>query len=286
MEILLIILGIFLLMIIIISVYEHSHYEIDMQPVLDNRVKEKLRLLFFADMHNNSYGKNNAKLLEDIDIFNPDVIVISGDLFVSKKHEKNEQALNLIRKLTEKYKVVFTYGNHESKLKNSEKYKYSMEVMKEFEGNGNLYLLNNKGARLRLGNNVMDFFGYEADLKHYKKSKKSCPDMSEIMEVFKDKKPCEEVISVLLAHNPNFFDLYAQTGVDYVFSGHNHGGIVRLPYMGGIMSTGLKLFPKYDSGEYVKGKTKMFVTRGLGSHSIKLRIFNRPQIHAYTFMSS
>ena len=83
----------------------------------------------------------------------------------------------------------------------------------------------------------------------------------------------------MLAHNPDFFEKYVEYGAEYVFSGHNHGGIVRLPFLGGVVSTGYRPFPKYYGGVYKKNNTTMYVTRGLGSHTIRFRLFNKPQIH-------
>ena len=142
--------------------------------------------------------------------------------------------------------------------------------------NDDKYITNIKGT------NIV-FMGYEAELKYYEKFNKLKPD-GKVLEHVVGRYQCkEDEISFLLAHNPDFFDAYAQYGADYVFSGHNHGGIVRLPFIGGLISTGFRPFPKYYGGEYIKGKTKMFVTRGLGSHTIRFRLFNLPQIHMFTF---
>ena len=91
-----------------------------------------------------------------------------------------------------------------------------------------------------------------------------------------------EVLSIAghsaLRITPNFFDVYAEWGPNYVFSGHNHGGIVRLPALGGLISTEHKLLPKYSYGCYELGKTKMILSSGAGSHTIKFRLFNPVEI--------
>ena len=91
-----------------------------------------------------------------------------------------------------------------------------------------------------------------------------------------------EKYSILLAHNPEHFKEYAAWGCDLILSGHIHGGIIRLPYLGGVISPGIKLFPKYDSGLFTSGKTTMLVSRGIGSHTIPVRINNKAEIVCLT----
>ena len=88
----------------------------------------------------------------------------------------------------------------------------------------------------------------------------------------------KDKFSILLAHNPEYFKSYAKWGADLTVSGHIHGGIMRLPWIGGVISPSLRLFPKYDSGEFEENGKKMILSRGMGLHHIKLRFFNRPEI--------
>ncbi len=80
--------------------------------------------------------------------------------------------------------------------------------------------------------------------------------------------------TILLAHDPDHFESYAASGVDLVFSGHVHGGIMRLPVLGGVISPKLELFPHYDGGLYTCGSTQMVLSRGLGYHTLPIRLFN------------
>ena len=76
-----------------------------------------------------------------------------------------------------------------------------------------------------------------------------------------------------------FFDAYAGWGADLTLSGHIHGGIVRIPGIGGVISTSYRLvFPKYDGGYYEQNQKKMIVSRGLGSHTIPVRLFNPAEL--------
>ena len=100
-------------------------------------------------------------------------------------------------------------------------------------------------------------------------------DHSNVAELIGKK---QEEYTILLAHTPVYFEEYAKWGANLVCSGHVHGGIVILPFLGGVISTTYELFPKYDHGQFQIDNTKMVLSRGLGMHTIKLRLFNKPEI--------
>ena len=88
-----------------------------------------------------------------------------------------------------------------------------------------------------------------------------------------------DCFNLLLAHNPEYAEQYAAWGADLTVSGHVHGGIMRLPLLGGVIAPSLRLFPKFDAGLYsFREGRAMIVSRGLGLHHIKLRFFNRPEV--------
>lgn len=86
------------------------------------------------------------------------------------------------------------------------------------------------------------------------------------------------MLIILLSHRPEYFDLYEEFGADLVFSGHAHGGQIRLPVIGGLAAPGQGFFPKYDDGLYTEGSTSMLVSRGLGNSLFPFRVNNRPEI--------
>ena len=92
-----------------------------------------------------------------------------------------------------------------------------------------------------------------------------------------------EGYSILLGHAPDFIDGYSDWGADLALSGHFHGGIIRFPFLGGLISPRFMLFPRYDYGKYKKGKTIMIVTNGMGQHSLCLRVNNIPEIVSIKF---
>jgi predicted MPP superfamily phosphohydrolase len=90
--------------------------------------------------------------------------------------------------------------------------------------------------------------------------------------------------NVLLAHSPEYFEAYARWGADLTLSGHFHGGIIRLPFIGGVISPYLRLFPKYDKGLYhsYNNESCMVLTAGLGTHTVP-RVNNPPELVLITF---
>ena len=84
--------------------------------------------------------------------------------------------------------------------------------------------------------------------------------------------------TVLLSHRPELFELYVDTGVDLVFSGHAHGGQFRLPFVGGLVAPNQGFFPKYDAGQFTEENTTMIVSRGVGNSIIPFRINNPPEL--------
>ena len=106
--------------------------------------------------------------------------------------------------------------------------------------------------------------------------------MNKIMENTKIE---EDKYNILLAHNPNFIDSYAKWGADLTLSGHIHGGMVRIPFLGGVFSPDTVLFPKYSSGLYEVDGKKLIVSRGLGRGVRGFRFFNKPEINVITLNS-
>ena len=97
------------------------------------------------------------------------------------------------------------------------------------------------------------------------------------------------LFTVLLAHRNDRFDQYAAAGYGFVMSGHAHGGIVRLPFTDGLISTGMKLFPQWTSGVYTLGDSTLFVSRGLGNNTTPkpgFRLFNRPELAVVTLRAA
>ena len=83
---------------------------------------------------------------------------------------------------------------------------------------------------------------------------------------------------IVLAHEPQYLQNYANAGADLVLTGHAHGGQIRLPFVGGIVAPDQGFLPEYTSGKYNSTDTEMIVSRGLGNSIIPVRLFNYPEV--------
>jgi predicted MPP superfamily phosphohydrolase len=121
-------------------------------------------------------------------------------------------------------------------------------------------------------------------MRYYKKFTKTELTQEELGRILGEADP--SVYTVLLSHMPVYFEQYAVWGADLCLCGHVHGGLMRLPLIGGVMGTRPNLFPKYSGGQYSfpKGsgesgeKSTMILTCGLGMHTLPIRIFNPGEI--------
>ncbi len=111
----------------------------------------------------------------------------------------------------------------------------------------------------------MDIYGIEIEREYYGKFKSVKMDVSYLEALLGKADPSR--FSVLIAHNPDYFETYVKWGANLVVSGHVHGGLMRLPYLGGVISPAFKLFPVYDGGEFEKDGAVMILSRGLGTYT-------------------
>lgn len=234
------------------------------------------KMIVFADLHNDSFGRDNEKLVAAIKAENPDIILIPGDLIIGR--EKHfDVAAKLLGKLDELGKPIYiSLGNHESGTKEHHPELYE-RFLKESAG-ANIHILDNRTEYFAEHVAVSGFtLPFEVYGKRGRRHKVTQEELAKITPAAQS-----DDFRILLAHTPYYFDAYAEYGADLVFAGHVHGGIVRLPWLGGVISPQMELFPKHDSGVYEKDGTTMVVTRGLGTHFPPIRIGNRPELLVIT----
>jgi len=231
-------------------------------------------ILQLSDLHSRSFGKDHEKLLKKVDAENPDIIVLTGDM-VNTKDSNFSTFYNLAKKLTEKYPVYYIVGNHELRLP---LHKYN-EILVNLRQLG-VNVLTNKTISLFKDSERIALTGFTLPLSHYtsKLHKQDHKELtSETIEQFIGSAE-KNTFQILLSHNPLYFDTYADWGADLTLSGHIHGGIIRFPLIGGILSPERTFFPKFSAGKYEKENSTIIVNRGLGNGTVNLRIFNNPEI--------
>lgn len=270
-----------LLLLVLLSIYvykESTGFHVVKYCLNDRRINKNVKLVFISDLHNNEYGEGNIEVLDKIDEINPDYVVIGGDTMTScmEKWTGLDKTFELVKKLTKKYKVIYGMGNHEERLRRLPE-RFPEGVYEQLV-NG----LKEAGAPLlvdeciRLDDEGIDIYGL--DLEHAYFRKFVTKDFASDYLANKLGNPDRDRYSILLAHNPEHFKAYVSWGADLILSGHVHGGIIRLPFLGGVVSPAMKLFPKYDGGLFSQGNSHMVLSRGLGTHTIPVRINNKAEL--------
>ena len=186
---------------------------------------------------------------------------------------KKLSILNMIRTYIvsgKKYPIYYGMGNHETRL-----FLYPDvygDMGKDYErdlNSINIKLLKNEIVECE---DFIQICGLDMDRQYYKRFNKMPMEEGYLRETLGELK--KENYNILLAHNPDYFEEYALYGADLVLSGHVHGGMMRLPLLGGVVSPAFRLFPKYDGGIFKQNQSTMILSRGLGMHTIPIRIFN------------
>lgn len=238
-------------------------------------IKKGVRIVLLSDLHNKCYGRDNEKLLAAIDSAAPDLIVSAGDMMTSVKGKSTEPARRLVEHLAAKYPFYYGNGNHEGRIYHDRKVYGDMgKQYRRALANSRVCLLENAAAELP-GYGIR-IVGLDLHREHYQKFRESMLPLAELTRLLGECKG--DCYTLLIAHNPAFFDTYAAWGADLTVSGHVHGGVMRLPLLGGVLSTSLRLFPKYDGGKFEKDGKVMIVSRGLGSHTVPVRIWNPAEL--------
>lgn len=241
-----------------------------------------LRILLLADLHNRLWGAGQQQLLDAVDRFPADMVLCAGDMVLGREHAGVEQSVLLFQRLSErKLKVIAGNGNHESRMRQRPEY-YGTQYgsytgrLKEL----GVQIPVNETCRMNYGSMPLYIHGYELPLEYYRKFFVKPYNGKDLYKKLGE--PEEEGYHILLAHNPVYFDTYAKWGADLTLSGHLHGGIIRIPGIGGLITPQAKLFPKYDRGLFEQNGKYMVVSAGLGEHTVPIRIFNPPQLVCVT----
>ncbi|WP_147368157.1 metallophosphoesterase [Butyrivibrio sp. CB08] len=262
-------------------IYHDTHnFKIYEYEVSTDKVSGNYTFVFLTDLHNYVFGKDNERLIEAIDNIHPDAVISGGDMFTAHTRDgkfHSEIAFSLLKKLAKRYPLYISNGNHEEKIKELNKlYGNAFERYKNSLKREGIVYLDNESAYF---NDDIRITGLCLPTAYFKKIVKK-----EMEETLLSKKIGElsladkEKFQLLIAHNPLYFDEYRKWGADLTVSGHVHGGIIRLPLIGGVISPAITLFPKYDGGKYEKDGRTMILSRGLGTHTIHVRLFNPGEV--------
>ncbi len=216
-------------------------------------------VLQVSDLHNRIYGQDGRDLIRAIEGLSFDCIAITGDLLDRHLPNQRKNGYRFAHEAAQLGPVYFIQGNHERRIGDWS------GIRRDLRKRG-VRVLDNEKIVLKRGSDRLNLIG--------SRDKATTEEIRTLVS--------RNTCTILLAHHPERLKSYAKTGVDLVLSGHAHGGQVRL-FDRGLYSPDQGILPRYTSGVYVCGRTKLYVSRGAGNHSfLPPRIFNRPEIDLIT----
>lgn len=238
--------------------------------------QHSVKIVFISDLHGRMYGKNNSRLINKIANQEPDIICLGGD-FIDENNtdEDNTEFLNLCEALVDIAPVYYSYGNHDLAYFES----HGFDILDNMEQIGCTVLneeyidIEINSTSLRIGG----MFDYAFNQQYLPHEEWVNDSTYKFLQDFTD----TDRQNILLCHRPESF-IYGESSllwdIDYVLCGHTHGGIWRLPIIGGLIAPEQGLFPEYDYGEFELENIKMIISSGLSGYKSIPRLFNSPEI--------
>lgn len=223
------------------------------------------RIAQVSDLHNAQMGENNEKLLDMLRQTSPDMIAITGDI-IDCYDTDMDIALAFVEEAVKIAPCYFITGNHEARIAGYFEFRLQMEAL-------GVEVLADERMELEKEGETLLLIG--VDDPYFISTDTETVLTDKLRWLVKEDDP----YTVLLSHRPTVFDLYVQSGVDLVLSGHLHGGQIRLPFIGGLYTPSTGFFPEYDAGLYTQGDTSMIVSRGIGNSIFPVRVNNRPEVN-------
>lgn len=227
------------------------------------------RIVQLSDLHGSRFGEGNARLIEKVRAEEPELIALTGDFLDEGKTERELPELEaLVRELAAIAPVYFVSGNHD--WASGEAY----TLFETLEAAGAV-CLRNEYLRLERGGDSIVLAGVD--------DPNGPAEMAEPDEfVAQLRKEAPEDFVLLLAHRAYWAEKYPGLDVDLILCGHTHGGVVRLPFVGGLAASNMGLFPEYDAGLFELPGYTLFISRGLGNSVPLPRFLNTPELVSIT----
>jgi len=271
-----VIMTLIILVLIMFFIWQNNAIEITKYSYVNSKIPKDFNgysILQISDLHNKDF---NGRLVEKVKETEPNIIVITGDL-IDRRNTKINIAIEFIEEISKVAPIYFVSGNHEQL---SRKY----ILLKEKLGSLNVEIIDNSYRIFKKGNSEIGLLGLadpsiEQSEETYLWSNDIYYIKNNLEGLLAD---IDTDFNILLSHRPEQFNIYKEKGVNLIFSGHAHGGQIRLPFIGGLFAPGQGVLPKYTSGIYSESDTSMVVSRGLGNSIFPLRIFNRPELVVVT----
>ncbi len=226
------------------------------------------RIAHVSDLHNEEMGEDNEKLLSVLRSAEPDMIAITGDM-IDSRNTNVEIALRFAEEAMKIAPCYYVTGNQEARVSEYDELKERLRSL-------GVVVLEDECIKLEQGGEYIALIGvddssFDTDYLF--------GDSETVMEAKLQELTSEDgSYTILLSHRPELFDVYVESSLDLILSGHAHGGQFRLPFIGGLVAPNQGFFPEYDAGLYSEENTNMLVSRGIGNSILPFRINNRPEV--------
>ena len=248
--------------------YTKTHYIINFYQETSKKVSSNIRIAVISDIHNREYGENNEVLISDLRALKPDLVLFLGDM-VTRDEDDYQPMLNLVSALSEIAPCYGVLGNHESERIY---YGNDRDLTEKFK-NAGLKLLRNSLEKIQIGMDTVQLIGVEGTAHGFEEYGG---------REFMDKADLDpSSFCILMTHIPILFESQL-SGYDFDLgiAGHVHGGIVILPFLGGLYSDEEGFFPRFSAGKYILDHQQtLIISAGLGdSKSFPPRINNTPEL--------
>lgn len=241
-----------------------------------------LKIAHITDVHSKIFGENNTKVIEYVEKINPDIVIMSGDI-IHEREPDIDGFISMYEPIYKKYPVYYSIGNHERKLWNSyKKYKEYLDKLTKI----GVHVIINGNEKYYKNNEyiVINALKFRENMQPKKLTKER---EEKYIKYMKNKLGTidESRYNILITHDPENFKMYDKLGVNMIFSGHVHGGLVRLGKLC-FLSPRKRFFPKYSYGINRGQKAIIETSSGMGRARIDIRLFNRPEIVEVKLVSS
>lgn len=250
-----------------INIILNRSFSVSFYEVRSDKVSNNIRVVELADLHNSEYGKDNIKLVDKIKALKPDLIFYAGDM-MNYENDDYSVLFTLSDALYKTAPIYACFGNNEL-----DQYLFRDKTFKKQMITHHIEVLSNEAKKIQVGNTTIELIAVTEGVDQYDNPKNNAKKFVESLEPTNNCRIC-------LTHYPELFlQKLADKDIDIAFTGHAHGGHIRLPKIGGLYSNGEGFLPKMTEGVVeTEGGTQVVISRGLGNHNPIPRINNQPEL--------
>ena len=227
-----------------------------------------LKIVHITDLHygNTTNNSDLKKIVDKVNLIKPDIIVFTGDLLDKDlNNEELEEFKDILNNMKSNIKKYAVNGNHDENFS---------EILKE---TGFTDLNNNYDSLYNSNNSVILFSGINTndDINDAIKN---------INNFISDEQNTNKIIyKIMLMHEPDKILDFDYNNYDLILAGHSHNGQITIPFIGSLYKpNGSK---KYYKEYYELEDTKLYISGGIGTSTLKFRLFNKPSINLYRLTS-